>query len=167
MTKSPRRPERPRRVAAPSALHASDAAAAAASSIAAHGSRSTRARVDVLATLLVAHQALSHHDVEERLGPGRRIDRVTLYRVLDWLVEQGLAHKLAGEDRVWRFSASATRAGGGAPPGGHAHAHFHCVGCGKIVCLDEARMPVMPVPSGYRLHDVDVTVKGYCDRCSR
>lgn len=167
MTKSPRRPERPRRAAAASASRASDAAAAAVRSITAHGSRSTRARVDVLATLLVAHEALSHHDVEERLGPGRRIDRVTLYRVLDWLVAQGLAHKLAGEDRVWRFSASAPRAGGGAPAGGPAHAHFHCVGCGKIVCLDEARMPVIPVPSGYRRHDVDVTVKGYCDRCSR
>ncbi|MBK8524409.1 MAG: hypothetical protein IPL58_10055 [Betaproteobacteria bacterium] len=47
--------------------------------------------------------AASGHDVESALGAGS-LDRVTLYRVLDWLVESGLAVKGADERRVWRFS---------------------------------------------------------------
>lgn len=144
---------------------AADPSAVAAATIAERGVRSTRARVDVLATLLSAHQALTHHDVEERLQRRHDIDRVTLYRVLDWLVAQGFAHKLAGDDRVWRFSASGEGRRG--PGSGHAHAHFQCVECGKVVCLDEARMPPISVPPGFRRREVEVTVKGSCDRCSR
>lgn len=156
---------RPRSPVIVPAKPAAEPSAAAAAIIAGRGARSTRARADVLATLLAAHQALTHHDVEERLKRRHDIDRVTLYRVLDWLVEQGFAHKLAGDDRVWRFSTSGE--GGGAPGSGHAHAHFHCVECGKVVCLDEARMPPIAVPPGFRRREVEVTVKGSCDRCSR
>jgi Fur family ferric uptake transcriptional regulator len=150
-----------------SAKSAVDASVAAAAAIAERGARSTRARVDVLATLRSAHEALTHHDVEERLKRRHDIDRVTLYRVLEWLVALGFAHKFAGDDRVWRFSASSQGESGPAHGNGHAHAHFQCVECGKVVCLDEARMPQVPVPPGFRRREVEVTVKGSCDRCSR
>ena len=134
--------------------------------IAALGARSTPARVDVLAVLLAAGEALSHHDVEDRLRRRHAIDRVTLYRVLDWLVERELAHKLAGDDRVWRFSASAHAGARGPVAGEHAHAHFRCVDCGKVVCLADAGVPTPAVPAGYRPDAVEVTVRGHCDRCS-
>ncbi len=58
------------------------------------GQRVTPARLAVLATLLDSPRALSHHDVEVRIGAkSEHFDRVTLYRVLEWLVAQGLAHK--------------------------------------------------------------------------
>jgi Fur family ferric uptake transcriptional regulator len=145
---------------------APDAAAAAAGLIADLHLRSTRARIDVLAALLAAGEALSHHDVEDRLRRRHAVDRVTLYRVLEWLVEQGLAHRVAGVDRVWRFSVSGHGFGSGSEPA-HAHAHFRCVECGKVVCLADAGMPSVAVPAGYRQDEVEVTVKGHCDRCSR
>jgi Fur family ferric uptake transcriptional regulator len=59
-----------------------------------------------LQMLLDALCALSHHDVEAGMREiGEHFDRVTLYRVLEWLVVQGLAHKVAAEDRSWRFNA--------------------------------------------------------------
>jgi Fur family ferric uptake transcriptional regulator len=146
--------------------HLTEPATVAAGMIAALGARSTPARVDVLAVLLAAGEALSHHDVETRLRGRHAVDRVTLYRVLDWLVARDLAHKLAGDDRVWRFSASAHHGVRGATPGEHAHAHFRCVDCGKVVCLADAGVPVPAVPAGYRPDEVEVTVKGHCDRCS-
>lgn len=74
--------------------------------IAARGARATRTRVQTLGTLLAAHEALTHHEIERRVARSHDVDRVTLYRVLEWLVGQGLAHKIAGEDRVWRYSAA-------------------------------------------------------------
>ena len=42
------------------------------------------------AELLAAEQALSHHELEERIDRSFDIDRVTIYRVLDWLTAQGV-----------------------------------------------------------------------------
>ena len=144
------------------------AAAAAAASVgtaekllAERGVRTTRARIDVLSVLLAAGQALTHHEVEGRLKKGHDVDRVTLYRVLEWLTEQGIAHKLSGDDRVWRFSVS-----GRAHAATGAHAHFQCSDCGKVICLDEARMPAISLPRGFRRREVEVTVKGSCDACA-
>lgn len=126
------------------------------------GARATRSRIDVLATLIAAQRALTHNEIEARLEQSRNVDRVTLYRVLDWLTAQGLAHKLSGDDRIWRFSIS----GPGDASGGHAHAHFQCRDCGKVICLDEAQLPPIPLPRGFRRREVEVTVKGWCDECA-
>ena len=148
MTASPRRPS-PRRTAVD-----------ARSRLASAGARLTRARIDVLAVLLDAGEALTHHDIECRLRRDHNVDRVTLYRVLEWLTEQGLAHKVSSEDRIWRFSAAGHRSARG------GHAHFECSSCGKVICLDPARLPSVHLPAGYRRRDVEVTVRGSCARCA-
>ena len=148
MTASARKPS-PRRPAVDARVRLANA-----------GARLTRARIDVLATLLDAGEALTHHDVERRLRRSHDVDRVTLYRVLEWLTEQGLAHKLSGDDRIWRFSAAGHR------PARGGHAHFECSSCGKVICLDQTKLPSIPLPAGYRRRDVEVTIKGNCDRCA-
>jgi len=136
-------------------------ASQAATLLAATGARLTRARIEVLAALLRADEALTHHEVERRLRRGQDVDRVTLYRVLEWLTEQGLVHKVSGEDRIWRFSAAGHR-----PARGGGHAHFECSSCGKVICLDRTRLPSIPLPAGYRRRDVEVMIKGRCDQCA-
>ena len=132
-----------------------------AATLLAAGARLTRARIEVLAALLRADEALTHHEVERRLRRGQDVDRVTLYRVLEWLTEQGLVHKVSGEDRIWRFSAAGHR-----PARGSGHAHFECSSCGKVICLDQTRLPSIPLPAGYRRRDVEVMIKGSCDQCA-
>jgi Fur family ferric uptake transcriptional regulator len=125
------------------------------------GARVTRQRVEVLSALLAARRALTHHEVEARANRALGIDRVTVYRVLEWLTGRGLAHKIAGDDRVWRFNAAADEIGRG-----HAHAHFKCNGCGEVICLDEVRAArSVRLPSGYRPLEVELTVKGLCGEC--
>lgn len=123
------------------------------------GARMTRPRIIVLAVLLAAERALTHTEVEARLPRARDVDRVTIYRVLEWLTEQGLAHKIAGDDRVWRFNAA-----------GHAHkgphAHFQCSDCGEVICLEEASAkPSVKLPAGYKQQQVELTIKGLCADC--
>jgi Fur family ferric uptake transcriptional regulator len=136
-----------------------DAIDAAEALLAERGARLTRARIDALSTLLASTEALTHHEIARRLPPGRGIDRVTLYRVLEWLTAQGLAHKVAGDDRAWRYSSVHA---------GHAsgHAHFRCNTCGRVVCLDAARVPSIPLPAGFRRREVEVTVTGTCAACA-
>lgn len=119
------------------------------------GERVTPSRVRVLAALLKAGRTLSHHELESRLAP---IDRVTLYRVLERLVERGVAHRVSGTDRTWRF--------GIAGRAHDSHAHFQCNGCGKVLCLADAPARGVRVPRGYRPQAVELTVKGLCADCN-
>lgn len=101
--------------------------------------RVTPARVKVLAALLGAQRALSHQDMQESFA---EMDRVTLYRALDCLMAAGLTHKIAGDDRVFRYSAGSEHSErGGATasqraPTQHQHGHFKCTRCAKVFCLN-------------------------------
>ena len=124
------------------------------------GQRVTAARLAILQMLLDALCALSHHDVEAGMREiGEHFDRVTLYRVLEWLVVQGLAHKVAAEDRSWRFNAILD--------GDHQHPHFHCLKCGEVRCLDTLHPAfVLGLPPGYTLQRAELTLHGACPACS-
>jgi Fur family ferric uptake transcriptional regulator len=133
-----------------------------ASTVAEHirrrGARATSARVAVLRLLREAPAPLSHAEIEARLGDVAP-DRVTLYRVLDWLVDSGLAHKNADAGRVFRFSAASVGEHG-------THVHFRCELCGGVYCLD-ASPPIAPaLPLGFTLTRMDFDLRGTCAHCS-
>jgi len=120
--------------------------------------RVTTTRVKVLEFLLAQTDSLTHHEIQERLA-SEAIDSVTLYRVLEWLTENELVHRIAGSDQVWRFSA-----GGGHRS--HEHAHFQCTKCEKLTCFTDLKLPEkMDLPAGFRSQEVDFLIKGLCPRC--
>jgi Fur family transcriptional regulator, ferric uptake regulator len=127
--------------------------------IRATGARATPARVAVLRLLEGAERALSHHDIETALADAG-FDRVTLYRVLDWLVESGLALRTTDAQRVFRFSAAAAGA-----PEHTGHAHFRCDGCGKMFCLEDVQISNPALPRGFSGRSVEFCVTGHCARC--
>ena len=125
------------------------------------GARLTGPRARVLAELLRADEALTHLDLQRRVErDAEPIDRVTLYRVLEWLADSGLAHRVAGPDRVFRFSVHST-----AVP----HGHFRCTRCARMYCMggaDEfARGVRRMLPAGFTGERVEVTVSGVCAEC--
>jgi Fur family transcriptional regulator, ferric uptake regulator len=131
---------------------------AAQASLRTTGARVTQPRVQVLATLLGSDKALSHHEIEALLA-GQSIDRVTVYRVLDWLVGQKLAHRISGQDRIWRFGAVVEGAGN--------HGHFQCVACGSVLCLRDVPEQKVTLPQGYRQARAELAVTGTCAECAQ
>ncbi len=156
------------------------------------GERVTSPRAAVLAAMLAASaesrarrgstSALTHQELSSRLESEAvrpnigALDRVTLYRVLEWMVEIGLAHKIAGDDRVFRFSLNdATDAQAPTEVSAHgeaaAHAHFHCTACRRIYCLAEspliARALQDVLPRGFVGKELAVAVHGLCPDCAR
>lgn len=121
------------------------------------GERVTAPRLAVLRTLLGSDQALSLAEVEQALA-GEAIDHVTLYRVLDWLTAQGLAHRITGDARAPRFSASRQ--------GQDAHAHFTCNQCSGVYCLAKIGQPRLRMPKGFHLEGLDLAVRGVCATCA-
>jgi len=129
--------------------------------IRATGARLTPGRLRVLQVLQAAHGMLSHHDIEAQLGEDTAIDRVTLYRVLDWLVTQGLASRTVDAARVFRFSVAAPAS----PEPHEEHAHFNCETCGGVFCLDSVHPEKPRLPRGFRSAQVALTVRGECSKC--
>ena len=149
--------------------------------------RVTAARVKVLSALLDARCAYSHQDMQDRFID---IDRVTLYRALDCLTEAGLVHKIAGDDRVFRYSAGAEHGTNADPaqlPMQHQHGHFKCTRCTKVFCLDrDASLGGVADSSrrqaairrrlesalqetlgkGFQSHNIELTIKGWCADCA-
>ncbi len=132
------------------------------SAIRATGARVTPARLRVLGLLRQTPTPMSHGEMEDALGreTGPGVDRVTLYRVLDWLVAAGLARKAADARGVFRFTAQE-------PNGEHArHVHFRCTRCGGVFCLD-LPAPVAPaLPPGFCLSGMSLDLHGSCPACS-
>ena len=124
------------------------------------GDRVTSGRVQILAALLGETHAISHHEIEGRFQGKYRLDRVTLYRVLEWLNANGYIHRVVGDDRVWRFHANPDISP-------HQHAHFECTNCTRVICLDDMKAEYnRPLPPGYRPQQIELTVKGLCAECA-
>lgn len=126
------------------------------------GARPTMPRTAVLTALITAERALTHQEIVQCLAPRMPMDRVTIYRVLTLLIDQGLAHRLAPGDRVWRCSISRDDAGN---PCSHHHGHSACRDCGKTVCLEDIPedFPIK-LPHGFWTEEVELTLHGLCNR---
>ncbi len=124
------------------------------------GDRATFNRVRTLSVLLAAKRALTHREIADQLlDTKNQLDRVTLYRVLEWMSRKGLIHKIAGDDRVWRFRVNTEIRT-------HQHAHFKCNRCAKVICLKDSKYNLTSLlPLGYSLQEIELTIKGVCSEC--
>ncbi len=125
------------------------------------GLRATAPRLAVLALLQAAGRPLSHLDVTTALA-GRGFDRATLYRNLMDLTRVGLARRTEFGDRVWRFQTL------DAAHVADVHPHFVCTTCGEVQCLPSQAVAVSARakgPRALRRGDVEVQLRGVCDRC--
>jgi Fur family ferric uptake transcriptional regulator len=122
------------------------------------GVKVTPGRVRVLEALLVSSRPMSHADIEALLPDA---DRVTLYRVLDSLVNCGLALRAVDTRGIFRFSAS------GARREHQTHVHFRCTDCGGVFCLEAVPPPPPELPRGFLLSAAEYDVRGVCADCRR
>lgn len=142
------------------ATHAKLSLADARSQLREAGLRCTPARIRVLTHLAAARKPLSHAEVAEALAPDG-FDKSTVFRCLVQLSEAGLAAALDLGDQVRRFEWRS-------PAEGPGHAHFMCVDCGAVECLDDYVVAVSNRRSGRPLAGHDITeslFKGHCRKC--
>ncbi len=91
--------------------------------------------------------------------PGR-MNRVTLYRILELLVERGVAARHNADGRAFRYCLGQGAAG---------HSHFHCTRCGATRCVDSATLEpgLSRLLSGLpmQVDMAEVTLGGVCESC--
>jgi Fur family peroxide stress response transcriptional regulator len=88
------------------------------------------------------------------------LSRTTVYRVLETLVDAGLARRVSHAGGVARFDPMTGR-----------HHHLACEACGRLVDLEDALVPPLRLPetsgTGFRVKDYSVSFTGLCPACAK
>lgn len=130
----------------------------------ARGLRATASRVAVLQTLARLGRPATHGDLAADLAPDGW-DRATVYRNLVDLTEAGFARRVDMGDHLWRFELQDERSA----HAGSEHPHFLCDSCGEVACLPKDAVQLTAsarAPRALRKKNVEIQIKGRCDRCS-
>jgi Fur family ferric uptake transcriptional regulator len=122
----------------------------------------TKNRLRVLEIVGNNHFPLSADDIFNTLERNSSINRVTVYRILDLLVDNGIVERLSTGGRAACY--------GLAPNDHHApHPHFYCKNCGQMDCLNPESLHIDTGPLWQTLpgqiDKVEVRVDGVCKNC--
>lgn len=129
---------------------------------AARGMRLTPVRRRVLQILLEEHQAMGAYDVLQRLAAeGFGHQPPVAYRALDFLVEQGLAHRI---QRLNAFTACMH------PGQAHAPAFLICRACNRVAESEaapvRAALDACALAQGFVVERSTVEALGLCPGCA-
>ena len=121
-------------------------------------------RVKVLATIGNSDCPLRAQEIIDSMNKAarRKVNRVTVYRILDLLVEHGLVDRISTGDRTFRY---------GLAPNDHhkPHPHFYCTKCGRMRCMSpdelglDAEMFARTCKG--RIEKVEIRLDGICSEC--
>jgi Fur family ferric uptake transcriptional regulator len=119
-------------------------------------------RVRVLEVIGGNPSPLSAQDIYATLNRSSAINRVTVYRILEMLVDKGLVERLSGGGRSLVY--------GLAPNENHpAHPHFCCKSCGALQCLQPGSLKVdlrgIERSFAGEIQSVEIRVDGICKNC--
>jgi Fur family transcriptional regulator, ferric uptake regulator len=122
----------------------------------------TENRLHVLEVVGNNRFPLSAADIFSTLERSTSINRVTVYRILDLLVDHEIVERLSTGGRAAYY--------GLAPNEYHkAHPHFYCKSCGQMDCLNPESLSVDTNPLWKtfpgRIDKVEVRVDGICKNC--
>ena len=110
---------------------------------------------------LIASSAKALSQAELQAATKGLCDRVTIYRILDRLTEEGLIHKVLNVDGVMKYAGCAGTCTGQHK---HDHIHFSCRKCNSLTCLPGVE-PAYKLPAAYTVMDANFTLSGICPNC--
>lgn len=128
------------------------------------GLSSTPNRLKVLEVIGTNTSPVSAGEIFATLKRKTTVNRVTVYRILDLLVTNGIVDRISGGGRSFFY--------GLAPNEYHQpHPHFYCKACGNIECLNPQSL-VLDTSTLQRtypgmIENVEIRVDGVCKNCMR
>lgn len=119
----------------------------------------TPPRLKLLEAISECNHAISYSEIQKKMN---QIDRVTLYRNLNTLIDKGLVHKasLSGDETYYAVcSCNCT-----SESHKHKHIHFKCTKCKTVSCVHLKKTLDITIP-GYQVDTVEIEVNGLCQEC--
>lgn len=120
--------------------------------------RKTKSVKTLLKIFEQTNNAISVVILVERLH--RKMNKTTVYRVLERLENEGILHSFTGKDGLKWYAKY-----NGCSSSNHMdlHPHFQCRDCGKTACL--AIDILIPSVSNYRIDSAELLLIGQCEDC--
>lgn len=123
--------------------------------------RATPLRLAVLEALGSANRAFRAKDILMLIQGQRRVNKVTVYRILEDFSRRGLIRKIPAEGKAALYELACEHN----PP----HPHFQCQTCGVVECLEPVPLgrvwDEIKGPLGHRADRLEIRVAGLCRRC--
>ena len=123
--------------------------------------RNTTAKAAILELITLSEVALSHTDIQKITGD--LCDRVTIYRILDRLLNEDVIHKIVTPDGIVKYASCHHHHDNKHHI--HNHVHFSCEKCLSVTCLDSVE-PSYKIPDTYLVNGVNFSVTGLCPNCN-
>lgn len=120
----------------------------------------TEHRLQVLYAVGNTTHPSSAQDVLEKISAKKDINRVTVYRILDLLVEHDVLNRLGLGEKSQRFCLRGTKE--------DEHPHFHCTRCDSYLCLNVPHLPLDRQALddlSLDIRHVDIRLEGICPAC--
>jgi Fur family ferric uptake transcriptional regulator len=124
------------------------------------GVKPTAMRLLILKCFIGSKIALSIGELEKVFKVS---ERSTLFRTLKTFEEKGVVHPIEDGTGVIKYALCEENY----EVGNDLHLHFHCNSCDETVCLTEHKIPHINLPEGYITEDINLVIKGICNKCSR
>ena len=121
-------------------------------------------RLRILEILGANNYPLSVNDIFTTLERNDPVNRTTVYRILDLLVDAGLVERLSTGGRSFYY--------GLAPNHHHRfHAHFYCRECGQMECLSPDAISIdmshLKRTFSGRIDKLEIRIDGVCKNCMK
>ena len=102
--------------------------------------------------------AISTVELIKRLNS--KLNKTTIYRVLENLVDDGVLHSFRGNDGVkwYAMCRNCTKS-----THEDLHPHFECIECGKINCLNTE--VIIPKIQNHKILSSQILIRGLCEKC--
>lgn len=123
--------------------------------------RATTARLQLLSAVKNYGAAMPFGEVQNSLS---QLDRVTLYRTLNTLLENGILHIAANKNQEDYFALCSDTCT--SQNHQHNHAHFECTNCQEISCVRLNTAVHIDLPN-YQITGIEILVTGICKKCVR
>ncbi len=124
-----------------------------------HHLKRTSCREGIIDVVMSSDEALSEAEIRDRLQGC--YDRTTFYRSFKTLEENKIIHKIIVDNNLvkYAFDSSALSSLG--------HAHFHCVECNSVRCLNTVALEKASLPQDYEYAQAEILIRGTCNKCKK
>ncbi|AXT62398.1 transcriptional repressor [Aquimarina sp. AD10] len=123
--------------------------------------RVTAMRLLIYKFLAENQVAVTLSDIENAF---EKADRTTLYRTVKTFVEKDIVHQIDDGTGIVKYALCEQDCSCEIET--DLHLHFHCNNCNETICLTEHKIPKIKVPNGFVSENINLVVKGMCDKCS-
>ena len=115
----------------------------------------------ILNILLQAEKPLNARNILENCTD-RKINRVTVYRIMESFKKQGIVRELPTDSGIKYFEIACRH--------NPLHPHFFCKDCGAMACLGPLTLTeawdLFAHPHAFRIDEIVVNITGLCKDCS-